>query len=192
MTEHLIVAATEAEASYVPDGLPVLVTGIGKTAAATALARALASYGDLADLEIVNIGTAGSLHDHHDGLFEPGTVLNHDINADAIRALGYDPEERLDCGTGSTGVVLASGDMFVSDPVVRARLAERADLVDMEGYAVVYAARRFGVRVRLVKHVSGNADEGAREWPSLVDRSARALGEWLVHNLVDPEVQADA
>jgi nucleoside phosphorylase len=191
VTEHLIVAATEAEAAYVPDGLPVLITGIGKTAAATALARALATYGDLGELEVVNIGTAGSLHEHHDGLFEPGAVLNHDISADAIRALGYDPEERLDCGSGSIGVVLASGDVFVTDPEVRARLAEHADLVDMEGYAVVYVAQSFGVPVRLVKHVSDNADESAREWPTLVDHSARALGEWLVRNVVDPEVQGE-
>ncbi|MEZ0580573.1 nucleosidase [Nocardioides sp. MH1] len=173
----LVVAATRAEAAYVPDGLPVLVTGIGKTAAAFAVARALASYDDLAGLELVNIGTAGALHDHHAGLHEPGVVLNHDINADAIRALGYDPEERLRCGAGET--VLATGDVFVTDPVVRARLAERADLVDMEGYAVVYAARQFGVPVRLVKHVSDNADETALDWNEMVDHSARALGAWL-------------
>jgi adenosylhomocysteine nucleosidase len=191
MTDYLVVAATEAEAAYVPAGLPVLVTGIGKTAAATAVARALAAYGDLADLELVNIGTAGSLHDHHDGLFEPGVVVNHDIDAAAIRALGYDPEERLECGTGNPGVVLATGDVFVSDPLVRTRLAADADLVDMEGYAVVYAARRFAVPVRLVKHVSDNADETALDWPAMVDHSARHLGEWLVRNLVDPAVQAD-
>jgi hypothetical protein len=36
--------------------------------------------------------------------------------------------------------------------------------------------------VRLVKHVSDAADESALEWPALVDRSARVLGEWLVHH----------
>lgn len=191
MTEHLVVAATEAEAAYVPAGLPVLITGIGKTAAAAAVARALASYGDVSDLEVINIGTAGSLHDHHDGLFEPGIVINHDIDAAAIRALGYDPRERLDCGSGSTAVVLATGDVFVSAPDVRARLAADADLVDMEGYAVVYAAQQFGVPVRLVKHVSDNADETALDWPAMVDHSARHLGEWLVRNVVDPEVQEE-
>jgi nucleoside phosphorylase len=104
-------------------------------------------------------------------------VLNHDLNADAIRALGYEPQERLRCGPGET--VLATGDVFVTDPAVRARLAEQADLVDMEGYAVVFAALQFGVPVRLVKHVSDNADESAMDWPSLVDRSARILGEFL-------------
>ncbi len=190
MSEYLVVAATEAEAAYVPAGLPVLVTGIGKTAAAAAVARVLATYGDVSELELINIGTAGALHDHHTGLFEPGVVLNHDINADAVRALGYDPQERLDCGTGSTGVVLATGDVFVTDPLVREALAERADLVDMEGYAVVFAALQFGVRTRLVKHVSDNADTTALDWPSMVDGSARALGEWLVVNVVDPDVQA--
>ncbi len=177
MTRYLVVAATRAEAAHVPASLPVLITGIGKTAAATAVARALASYDDLSGLELLNIGTAGALHAHHEGLHEPGIVLNHDINADAIRALGYDPQERLTCGPGET--VLATGDVFVTDPVVRARLAARADLVDMEGYAVVYAARQFDVPVQLVKHVSDHADESALDWPTMVDRSARALGEWL-------------
>ncbi len=177
IARHLVVAATEAEAAYVPRSLPVLITGIGKTAAATAVARALASYDDLSRLELVNVGTAGALHDHHQGLHEPGVVINHDIDADAIRVLGYDPQERLRCGPGE--IVLATGDVFVADPAVRARLAARADLVDMEGYAVAYAALQFGVPVRLVKHVSDHADEAAMDWPALVDRSARALGEWL-------------
>ncbi len=99
------------------------------------------------------------------------------MNADAIRALGYDPQERLRCGPGE--MVLASGDRFVTDPVVRARLAAEADLVDMEGYAVVYVAQQFEVPVRLVKHVSDNADETALDWPAMVDRSAKALGAWL-------------
>ena len=181
MPRPLIVAATAAEAAYVPAGLEVLVTGLGKTAAATALARHLASY-DLADLVVVNLGTAGALHDDLDGLFEVGTVINHDISADAIRALGYDPRERLTVGPGET--VLASGDVFVTDPVVRTRLAEQAQLVDMEGYAVAYVAQEFGVPCRLVKHVSDKADEGAMDWVSLVDRSARALGEWAATHLV--------
>jgi len=172
----LVVSATRAEAAYVPDGLEVVITGLGKTAAAVAVTRALAGR-DLRGLEVVNIGTAGALHDHLDGLHLPSVVLNHDLNADAIRALGYDPEERLTLG--GDGPVLATGDVFVTDPVVRAGLAERADLVDMEGYAVAYACRAMGVPVRLVKHVSDRADEGAMDWPSLVDASARVLGEWL-------------
>ena len=177
-----MVAATRAEAAYVPSGIEVVVTGMGKTAAAVATARALARMNNLDDVEVINLGTAGALKDGLEGLHEPGTVLNHDINAEAIRALGYDPLERLVVPTGDS-TVLASGDVFVTDPVVRARLALTADLVDMEGYAVAYTAQQFGVPVHLVKHVSDNADESALDWPQLVDASARVLGNWLASYL---------
>lgn len=173
----LVVSATLAEAAHVPAGLPLLVTGLGKTAAAAATARTLATL-DLDGLTVVNIGTAGALRDAMAGLHLPGTVLNHDMNADAIRALGYDPQDVLGV-EGGDGSVLASGDVFVTDPTVRDALATRAHLVDMEGYAVAYACGQFGVPVRLVKHVSDNADESAHDWPSKVETSAKALGGWL-------------
>lgn len=172
----LVVAATHAEAAHVPEHLPVVVTGLGKTAAAVGVTEALVGV-DLSGLLVVNVGTAGALRDGLEGLHEVGSVLNHDINGDAIRALGYDPEDVLHIGASE--VVLASGDLFVTDPVVRSRLAERAHLVDMEGYAVAYACGRFAVPVRLVKHVSDNADESALDWPARVERSARELGAWL-------------
>jgi adenosylhomocysteine nucleosidase len=174
----VVVAATRAEAAYVPAGLDLVITGLGKTAAATAVTRVLAGLGSLEGVVVVNIGTAGALRDDISGLHEPGAVLNHDINADAIRALGYDPEEWL-VMDASREVVLATGDVFVTDPVVRTRLAAQAHLVDMEGYAVAYAARQFGVPVRMAKHVSDNADETALDWPAMVDASARELATWL-------------
>ena len=173
----LVVAATKAEAAHVPPHLPLVITGLGKTAAAVATTRALVGM-DAARTCVVNVGTAGALHDGLEGLHLPGVVLNHDMNAEAIRALGYDPEERLLLDHGD-GTVLASGDVFVTDAAVRGALARRADLVDMEGYAVAYACRRMGVRVRLVKHVSDNADASAMDWPLLVDHSARVLGRWV-------------
>lgn len=180
MTRVLVVAATAREAAHVPESLPLVVTGLGKTAAATATARALAEAGPT-DLTVVNVGTAGALRDGITGLHEVGTVLNHDMNAEVIRALGYDPMERIVVGPGET--VLASGDVFVADPVVREALARRAHLVDMEGYAVAWTCRSFGVPVRLVKHVSDSADEGAMAWPEVVDASARVLGEWVADHV---------
>lgn len=177
----LVVAATRAEAARVPSHLPVLVTGLGKTAAAVATTHALAGV-DPGRTLVVNIGTAGALRDGLEGIHLPGTALNHDMNADAIRALGYDPQERLEV-EGGDDTVLASGDVFVTDPAVRSLLAARAHLVDMEGYAVAYACRRLGAPVRLVKHVSDNADESALDWPDLVAASAEALGGWLAQNL---------
>ena len=177
MSSYLVVAATTAEAAHVPADLPLVITGMGKTAAAAVTARALATHDDTSGLTVLNIGTAGALRPGLTGLFEPGVVLNHDIRADVIRSLGHDPQELF--VVGESDVVLATGDVFVSDPVVRDALAERAHLVDMEGYAVAWAAREVGVPVRLVKHVSDVADESAMDWPSLVEASAVVLGEWL-------------
>lgn len=176
--KYLVVAATRAEAAHVPASVPVLITGIGKTMAAVAVSRALAEIGDHADLTVVNIGTAGALRPGLEGLHEPVAVLNHDLSAPALRALGYDPQEWLEVQPGE-GVKLATGDLFVTDPVVRDLLAEQADLVDMEGYAIAWAARSYGVPVRLVKHVSDSADESALEWNVVVDRSARILAARL-------------
>lgn len=160
-----------------PAGVPVVVTGVGKTAAAVATARALAER-DTSDLVVLNVGTTGALRDGLSGLYLPSEVVNHDINSDAVRTLGLDPQETLHV-EGGDGTVLASGDVFVTDPVVRRRLAERADLVDMEAYGVVYACREYGVPVRVVKHVSDSADETALDWPALIDASAKVLGEWV-------------
>lgn len=182
MPDLLVVAATRAEAAYVPDGVPVVITGMGKTTAAIETTRALLGYGDTTDLVVLNIGTAGALQDGLAGLHRPGVVLNHDISAEAVRSLGADPEELIDLGNGD-GTVLASGDVFVTDPAVRTVLAQRADLVDMEAYGVALACRRLRVRLELVKHVSDNADEGAFDWPVLVDASARVLGAWVVERL---------
>lgn len=185
----LVVAATEAEITHVPEALPRVVTGLGKSAAAVATTEALvrlaAGRGGLDGVTVLNVGTAGALRDGLEGLHVPGTVFNHDINGDAIRALGYDPEDVLHPGGDNT--VLASGDLFVTDPTVRARLAERAHLVDMEGYAVALACHRFGVPLTLVKHVSDNADETAHDWPTAVAASAVVLGEWVTRHL-DGEV----
>jgi len=177
VTEYLVVSAVAGEARYVPAGVPVVVSGVGKTAAAVATARALAER-DTSDLVVLNVGTTGALRDGLSGLYLPSEVVNHDINSDAVRTLGLDPQETLHV-EGGDGTVLASGDVFVTDPVVRRRLAERADLVDMEAYGVVYACREYGVPVRVVKHVSDSADETALDWPALIDASAKVLGEWV-------------
>jgi adenosylhomocysteine nucleosidase len=175
----LVVAATAAEARYVPAGLPLLVTGIGKVAAAAAVAEALARRSPSAPvLTVVNIGTAGALRDGLAGLYVPGTVINHDLSATLIRSLGVEITDRIEIPDGDD-VTLATGDCFIADPEQRAALAPRAALVDMEGFAVAWACQRAGVRCRLVKHVSDNADGAAMSWADALDESASALGEWF-------------
>lgn len=181
----LVVAAATSETRYLPADVDVVLTGLGKTAAAIATTRALAERTpqERAGLQVVNLGSCGALRPGMRGVFEPGVVLNHDISADAIRALGHDVRERLGVGAGDPELVLATGDLFVSDAQVRDALAERASLVDMEGYAVVAACQAFDVPVRVVKHVSDDADASAFDWATLVDTSARDLAAWFTANV---------
>lgn len=186
----LVVAAIEAEAAHVPAGIDVLVTGVGKTLAAVAVTRAICEHPHREDLVVVNIGTAGALREGCDGLHEIGTVINHDLSAEPIRQLGLDPRDRIELDP-ALPTTLASGDLFVSDPQVRDGLAARADLVDMEGYAIALACTELGVPVRLVKIVSDNADETAHDWSAAVDGCARELGAWLSELVAGEEQRED-
>jgi len=174
----LVVIAVAEEARYLPTEFAWTLTGIGKSAAAIATTRAILEQRPSL---VVNAGTAGALRDGLQGLHEIGTVVNHDMNADAIRALGLDPRERLTLSESE--LVLASGDVFVNDPAIKSRLAVDHDLVDMEGYAVALACQDLGVPLRMVKHVSDDADESANDWLTAVDRSARELADWLHENV---------
>jgi nucleoside phosphorylase len=178
-SDVLVVAATREEARYVPDGVPLLVTGLGKVAAASSVAGWLGAATPLdPGFEVINIGSAGALRDGISGLHLPGRVLNHDVSAALLAEMGVVVEDSLDIEGGSE-IVLATGDTFVADPGTRTALAARATLVDMEGFAVAWACRQARVRIRLVKHVSDDADSTALAWPDLVDASARELGRWL-------------
>lgn len=56
-------------------------------------------------------------------------------------------------GAGAGGVMLASGDAFIADTATRDVLGKRADLADMEGYALATAAAAAAVPVGMAKHV---------------------------------------
>jgi len=179
----LVVMAVAEEAQYHDGELPLLLCGIGKINASMALATVLAR-GPLPSL-VLNLGTAGALRPGLAGTHVVGTVMQHDLDGEILRALTGRPwGEPIALEDGLT---LASGDVFVSDDAVRARLAEKAALVDMEGYALAAAARAAGVPVRLVKHVSDDADESAaRTWRESVAECGRALSAWAAANAATP------
>jgi adenosylhomocysteine nucleosidase len=189
----LVVAALAEEVAHVAPGVDVLLTGVGKVAAAAALASRL-STGPRPEL-VVNVGTAGALTDGFAGVHEVGVVTQHDFPYDAVVALVGDagprafrlhphaPPEPLGTagGPGDGTVVLGTGDAFVSDAAAAAELAARGlHLVDMEAYAVASTCAAFGVPMRCVKAVSDRADaEAADSWLDLVETCARGLGAWV-------------
>ncbi len=174
----LLVVALEEEAQHLHvSDLPVLVTGVGKVCAAAALASVLARQ---RPSRVINLGTAGSLREGLKGTQVVGRVAQHDFDDEAIFGLtGEHFGAAIDLGV--SGPVLGSGDLFVDSAAKRAGLVGRGiDLVDMEGYAVAFTARQFGLPVTLVKEISDAADEvAARTWRESVDECAERLGEWL-------------
>ena len=178
----LLVVALEEEAAHLHvTELPVLVTGVGKVNAAIAVSTILGEY---SPTRIVNLGTAGALRDGLSGTYVIGRVTEHDFDDVSIHSLtGLHFGEPID--TADDGLTLATGDLFVSDPARRAALAESADLVDMEGYAVARAAMVAQVPVTIVKQVSDAADSSAgKSWRETLDECAEALGAWTHANLL--------
>jgi adenosylhomocysteine nucleosidase len=178
-TKPLVVVAVQAEAAHLATRLPVLIVGVGKIAAVGSLFEVLGALSaEQRPTRVLNLGTAGALHDHHEGVFEIGTVVQHDLDGAGIESItGVNPSPEIELGEG---LVLASGDSFIQHPDDRARLAARADLCDMEGYAVASTALRLGVPVCVVKHVSDRADaRAAASWSASVRHSSRVLGAWL-------------
>ena len=70
----LVVAAAASETRYLPADVDVVLTGLGKTAAAIATTRALAERTpqERAGLQVVNLGSCGALRPGMRGVFEPG------------------------------------------------------------------------------------------------------------------------
>ncbi|HEV2811487.1 MAG TPA: nucleosidase [Acidimicrobiales bacterium] len=175
----LFAIALPEEARYVPSGARVCITGPGKVRSAVALAKALT---DAPTHRVVNIGTAGALRD---GLparpHRVGRVMEHDFDASAIERLTT-RRYHNDLVLGE-GLALATGDAFLADPCKRVALAEHADLVDMEGFAIAHAAREFGVACEMFKIVTDSADDRAWSWSETVDVAAGEIGR-LVSQLV--------
>jgi len=172
----LLVVALEEEARHLHvSGLPILVTGVGKVCAAASLAAILARQ---RPARIINLGTAGALREGLGGTHVIGRVIQHDFDDEGVFAMiGEHFGEPIEFGSGP---VLASGDAFISDTSTRTRLALRADLVDMEGYAIARTAREFGLPATLVKEVSDSAGDGAgKSWRESLDACAERLGEWV-------------
>jgi adenosylhomocysteine nucleosidase len=178
----LLVLAVQEEAQFLDGDLPVLLTGMGKVNAATALATVLARGPRPSG--IVNLGTAGALRPGWTGTHLIGTVIQHDLDSRVLRLLTGEtygaPLTLPDAG----GPTLATGDSFISDEAERERLAAQAPLVDMEGYALAVAAHQAGVPLRIVKQVSDDAGEGAaKSWRETVAACARILADWAAKNL---------
>lgn len=183
MAKILFVSATAEEAAHLPDDALVLITGAGTMNTAAALSTYLADAGGDRPERIVNVGVAGALNDGFTGVFEIHEVLQRDFDDETISRYVDQllvNERPLLPVTHLPAARLATGDGFVDDPAEREQLAEKADLLDMEGYAVARIGAAFDTPVTLLKQVTERSDEFASDrWHGGLADSARALAEEL-------------
>ena len=179
----LLVMAIRDEARGYDHDLPLLLTGPGKVNAASALATVLARGPRPSG--VINLGTAGALRSGWSGTHLISRVIQHDLDSELLRELTGESHGEPLALADQGGATLATGDVFVADPIVRARLATRAALVDMEGYALAAVSNQAQIPIRIIKHVSDHAGEGAAQtWQDAATESARALSDWVAANLV--------
>ena len=172
----LLVAALSSELvafEDVLDGFERLVTGPGKLQATYALTRRLDAGG--VD-EIVVVGTAGSLDADVAGLHEIAAAIQHDVtDIDGIAGqhVSLPPVVHTRGGTAT----IATGDHFVDDTDAVASIRGLgATLVDMETYAYIWVAERFGVPITVLKAVSDNAHgDAVADWRAAVAACSATL-----------------
>ena len=103
------------------------------------------------------------------------------MNGDVIRALGYDPHDVLHVD-GGDGTVLASGDAFISDPTCGGGWPDVPSSSTWRGTPWRTRASASVCPCAWSSTSPTAADESALDWPSVVDASARVLGEWVAEH----------
>ncbi len=176
----LVFAHDDEAAAFAREGVPHLVTGVGKVNAALELTRALAAEGEGLD-GVVVLGTAGIVAEgpRLDAVYQISAVVQHDFSLPS-------PRFELAGELVAEGAVIATGDVFVHDDAQRERIAGLgATLVDMESYAYASVCRRLGVPLRVFKSPSDFADSSTtmEEWDGVAVSKSDQLLRFVAERL---------
>jgi adenosylhomocysteine nucleosidase len=166
----------------------LLVSGMGKVAAAAATASLL-STGRVDRL--INFGASGVLVDRED--LTPGTLcqVSRAVEGDHF-GMGDRPADSVVChpmaAAGLPLVDLVTVDRPVFEAERRSQLAALGQLVDMEGAAVARTAAWYGVPCTLLKGISDTAGEGDRHMlRGNLDLVTTALAKTVLEILLSAE-----
>lgn len=191
----LFVMATEHEyGPHLKKRIAPLVTGVGPVEAAAEVAGTLASLrhnGELPDL-VFSLGSAGSRTLDHAGIYQIARVSYRDMDASALGfERGVTPfldhpavieiPHRI---PGIPEASIATGASVVSGAGYE---GIGADMVDMETYAVLRAARRFHLPTIGLRGISDGRAEltGFHDWAEYLhiidERLAAALDDFAEH-----------
>lgn len=139
---------------YSSSKLDVAIIGIGPI-------RASVSVGFLASKNYtcwINLGVAGALKDNYrfKDIVEVGTCYSRD---------DVHPFDRScdEIGFQQKGSSLITVGEAIHDDEQKQTLGKRADLVDMEGYAIALAAVKFSIDLKMLKVISDDASSDSSE-----------------------------
>ncbi|MFH3479138.1 5'-methylthioadenosine/S-adenosylhomocysteine nucleosidase [Xanthobacter variabilis] len=183
-----VMATSEEIGPHLKARINPLITGVGPVEAAIETARALARLdhrGELPDL-VFSLGSAGSRKLDHAEVYQVSHVAYRDMDASALgfekgRTPFLDEPAVVELPHYIDGVPAASlstGGAIISGPAYDA-IAE--DMVDMESFAVLRAARRFHLPIMGLRGISDGKSELSRyedwtEYLHIIDeRLAQAL-----------------
>jgi adenosylhomocysteine nucleosidase len=174
---------------YQIDSMPwlhVAISGMGKVAAAAACQFLIRELGSV---EIINAGAAGALVSGR--RYTPGSLfcVTSTVEGDH-ELLGKNPQPLLSDGLTDLDLPparLVTCDIPVFDSQRRKALAEKGDLVDMEGAAIARIAAMFEIPWTMIKGISDAA--GPTDRSVLMDNLkmvSRKIGGYLHEHLQPP------
>ncbi len=149
-----LIIALPAEAEGI-EGYPIYLSGCGKVNATIATMKAIND----GYRSIINFGSAGAVSSIS-GLVEVTGYVDRDMDARALGCkLGQTPFED-GIILGERGLVCGTGDKFATTtPEIE------CDIVDMESYAIAKTCIKEGIKFRIFKYISDDADENsASDW----------------------------
>lgn len=185
-TKTLLVFAHADEAiAFTREGLPCLITGVGKINATLELTRALLTA-DEPVTRVVVLGTAGGITENAqlDTVYRITAAVQHDFSLTSPRidlpAVGDEAAAVTDIA------MIATGDVFVQSDEQRMQLsALGASLVDMEVYAYATVCAQLGVALEVYKTPSDFADSATtmQTWDDIVHAKSEQLLEFARQHL---------
>jgi len=144
--------------THAPPGLPIIISGIGKVAAAVACHVLIREH---AVDYLLNAGACGALHDSPElgicSLVRITTTMEGDHTLFEKHLAPLSSAARL--AVGLPAAALVTSDKPVFDPQARAYFAGLGDVVDMEGAAIARTAALYGIPWDMIKGISDPADK---------------------------------
>ena len=184
----IILSAIEPETHSLDTKYEIILTGVGKINAALS---ALKTIRDKKPDLIINFGTAGSLKKNISGLIDCKYFIQRDMDSRPLGTdLGQTPYENdppkiieipdHPINTINMNLTCATGDSFVESEINL-----KADVVDMEAYAIAKVCYLESIPFACFKYISDFADESAAlEFGENVQEAGKIFSEYLKNNSV--------